>query len=437
MMHIRRLLLVLSCLIPLGVFAQMDTLQTRVYFDFGQSALRADARASLDALLARRTQTTWIMVDLTGRTDQVGDAAANERLSMRRMESVRAYLMQKAALAPEKFSLLNRGENDPLADNTTPQGKSINRSVNVVFQMARPRPANEKLPTPVPPRPVPVAVVPAVQPYDSGCKLDTTIVLPQGTRLVFNRCEYLRLKPCLSFEEALSARSAMAMGLTTQDTLGRTLESCGMIRITLAKGCTPDTCFLHPVLVKTPVPAPDCNSCASPPTLYEITQILRWRSATRESPKITIVKDKGKEYYQYEMRCPSGWKNCDCLAYTKRVKYKAPRGYKISSATLSFECPMIVLQAKPHPEKRPNVVRLYPPCPGVAPYYSVKMISPAGDLITVESQPLAKLKGRRPVRTCNSGKLKRIGRVLWVFPVFQHRLYHKYRLVARKDRIRR
>lgn len=437
MMHIRHLLLVLSCLIPLGVFAQMDTLQTRVYFDFGQSALRADARASLDALLARRTQTTWIMVDLTGRTDQVGDAAANERLSMRRMESVRAYLMQKAALAPEKFSLLNRGENDPLADNTTPQGKSINRSVNVVFQMARPRPANEKLPTPVPPRPVPVAVVPAVQPYDSGCKLDTTIVLPQGTRLVFNRCEYLRLKPCLEFEEALSAQSALAEGLSTEDTAGLPLASCGMLRITLRPGCSPDSCFKHPVRVRTLVPDKACIPCISPPSLYEITNRLAWQPANGESPKIEVVKVKGKEYYQYELRCPSGWKNCDCRIKGKRVKYKAPRGYAIQSATLAMDCPTLIIKNSPKRKWRPNIVKFIIPCPKQTPYYGYKMVSPAGDTLTVERRSLGSLKARRPIRECKTSRAKVVRRILGIIPIRKHKVYHKYFLVAKKDRIRR
>jgi outer membrane protein OmpA-like peptidoglycan-associated protein len=76
---IRNLYLVLAlCLFfPAGLFAQVDTLQTVVYFDVGQSTLRADARVRLDALLQRRGEADWVRVEFTGRTDHDGDLAAN------------------------------------------------------------------------------------------------------------------------------------------------------------------------------------------------------------------------------------------------------------------------------------------------------------------------------------------------------------------------
>jgi hypothetical protein len=428
-----RLFLALICLLPLLLPAQSDTLQTRVYFDVGKSALRADARASLDALVARRGQAQWGQVQLTGRTDFTGDSLSNLRLSERRIASVQAYLAEKGGLQPRQFKVQALGKSSPLADNQSPAGKSMNRSVSVQCQLLTvTQPQVLPAPPALPPLRVDTIPLPPKQPYDPDCTKDTTIILPKGTRLAFNRCEYLELKPCLEFEEALSARDAIARGLNTEDSLGRTLESCGMIRITLKPGCSPKDCFKHAILVKTPVPKEDCNSCVEPPTLFEITQRMSWGPPRQESPKIEIVKEKGKEYYQYELRCPGGWKNCDCLSEGPRIKIKAPRRHKIEFVRLSMDCPMIVLTKSPHPKRRPHVVKFHIPCPNSKLSYAYRMVAPDGKVTEGENKPLEKLRAKQPVRECKNHRGKRIKRVLGIFPVYRHKLYHKYFLVNKK-----
>jgi OmpA family len=166
-----------------------------VYFDVGQSTLRADARASLDALLRRRAEAEWVRVEFTGCTDHDGDLAANLRLAQRRIASVQSYLHDKGGLSAELCESQAKGEADPLADNATPIGKSINRSVLVECKIRRRRIATLLEPAGMPPGRLPdTAKLPPVVPYDADCKLDTTIVLSQGTQLVFNRCEYLELQ---------------------------------------------------------------------------------------------------------------------------------------------------------------------------------------------------------------------------------------------------
>lgn len=443
MMRNLYLVLALCLFFPVGLFAQVDTLQTVVYFDVGQSTLRADARARLDALLQRRGGADWVRVELTGRTDHDGDPAANERLAQRRIASVQAYLFQNGGLAAEICGSQAKGEADPLADNATPAGKSINRSVRIDCQVRR-RPAMTSIPS------TSLSdAVPLVQPldtvkanlipcFDADCRRDTTIVLPQGTRLVFNRCEYLRLQPCLEFEEALSAREALENGLTTMDSQGRALSSCGMIRITLRPGCSPDECFNYPVKVRSLVPKPECNPCSvMPPTLFELSRELAWQSSTKESPQIELVKEKGKEYYAYELRCPGNWKNCDCLPLGIGMKFKAPRKYIIRAVTLSMECPMVVVTRDTFNSKRPNIARFKVPCPNSKIYLSYTLLTPAGDTLHVKRHSTEKMRARKKVRDCGNPRGKRIRRVLGIFPVYRHALYHKYFLVAKKDRIRR
>ena len=67
---------------------------------------------------------------IIGHTDSTGDANYNQGLSLRRAESVRDYLIKTGAPA-EKLRVVGRGENDPVASNSTPKGQAANRRVAI------------------------------------------------------------------------------------------------------------------------------------------------------------------------------------------------------------------------------------------------------------------------------------------------------------------
>lgn len=66
-----------------------------VYFDVGQSGLSGDAKKSLDELYAVIEGNPSIKVCAIGQADKTGDPEANKRLSLKRAESVKSYLMKK------------------------------------------------------------------------------------------------------------------------------------------------------------------------------------------------------------------------------------------------------------------------------------------------------------------------------------------------------
>lgn len=87
----------------------------RIYFASGGTAIDADSRAKLEeaAALIRQTGAT---VDLIGRTDAVGSAAANERLSLRRAQRVRDTLVQLGVPADRIGEVAGRGEDEAIQD---------------------------------------------------------------------------------------------------------------------------------------------------------------------------------------------------------------------------------------------------------------------------------------------------------------------------------
>jgi OOP family OmpA-OmpF porin len=68
-------------------------------------------------------------ITIEGHTDSVGDAGYNQKLSQRRAESVRNYLITKLGVDAERLSAKGFGESKPIADNMVASGRLQNRRV--------------------------------------------------------------------------------------------------------------------------------------------------------------------------------------------------------------------------------------------------------------------------------------------------------------------
>ncbi len=70
-------------------------------------------------------------VEIRGYTDNVGSARANKRLSQRRADAVRNWLIAKG-ISPDRITAVGMGEANPIADNSTPEGRKLNRRIEFV-----------------------------------------------------------------------------------------------------------------------------------------------------------------------------------------------------------------------------------------------------------------------------------------------------------------
>lgn len=103
-----------------------------VNFAFNSAELAASAHAVLDRLAEELTRPAnqHITVEVQGHTDNVGKPDYNLRLSQRRAEAVKGYLVTRG-VAASRISAKGYGETQPVTDNHTQQGRAQNRRVVV------------------------------------------------------------------------------------------------------------------------------------------------------------------------------------------------------------------------------------------------------------------------------------------------------------------
>lgn len=93
---------------------QLDKEMRTVYFDFNKSTLNSKEKAKLDQLSKMIKDAKDVeSLDLVGFADQIGDTGYNKRLSIRRAETVKAYLASKG-LKTRKTRIEGMGESKPV-----------------------------------------------------------------------------------------------------------------------------------------------------------------------------------------------------------------------------------------------------------------------------------------------------------------------------------
>ncbi|MBA2674070.1 outer membrane protein OmpA [Ramlibacter sp.] len=100
------------------------------FFDFDKSVLKAEGKAKLDDLIGKIKGINLEVIIAVGHTDSVGTDAYNQRLSVRRAEAVKAYLVSKG-IEKNRVYTEGKGEKQPVADNKTAEGRAKNRRVEI------------------------------------------------------------------------------------------------------------------------------------------------------------------------------------------------------------------------------------------------------------------------------------------------------------------
>ena len=115
---------------PAAATTQKVTYAADAFFDFDKSVLKPEGKAKLDDLASKVQNINLEVIIAVGHTDSVGSDAYNQKLSVRRAEAVKAYLVSKG-IDKSRVYTEGKGEKQPVASNKTADGRAKNRRVEI------------------------------------------------------------------------------------------------------------------------------------------------------------------------------------------------------------------------------------------------------------------------------------------------------------------
>ena len=309
---------------------------------------------------------------ISGNTDNDADSLYNIQLSEKRALSVSSYLIGNG-IKTNKYKQEFYGENKPLASNDKSEGKQQNRRVDIYISYSIINLTKKEVP-----------VKEKKNIVRDTCLKDTTIVLPQGTVFIMNRCEYLRIKDSLKITEYLTPKSIQESNLTTLSETNEQLFTAGMWNFKFPK----DTCLKKPLIIRVPV-----DSCLSRYRMMLWIGRSNGRWGNPQLRRVKIVTVGNQKFYQFTVLCPG---NINLDVYAPKVGptvFKAKNKLKLVEVSLIWDCPRSVIsfkKDKPMKKLSGKITR-----GEKSTFVNIKAVTRQGELLSVTNKKLATLKYRR------------------------------------------
>ena len=115
---------------PVAPVSEKVTFAADAFFDFDKATLKPEGKAKLDDLVSKMGGINLEVIIAVGHTDSVGKDTYNQKLSVKRSEAVKAYLVGKG-VEKNRVYTEGKGEKQPVADNKTAEGRAKNRRVEI------------------------------------------------------------------------------------------------------------------------------------------------------------------------------------------------------------------------------------------------------------------------------------------------------------------
>ncbi len=107
--------------------------EDKVRFGFDDASLEGTSQQALDVFIEDlHSRDESVYIEIQGHTDSTGDELYNLALGERRGESVRRYLSSDGQVPLHRMAVISYGESAPISDNSTKEGRAMNRRVTLV-----------------------------------------------------------------------------------------------------------------------------------------------------------------------------------------------------------------------------------------------------------------------------------------------------------------
>jgi len=107
-------------------------IEDTVLFEFGSAEIAPDFYPLLGLGVVLMDIQDGVTIEVYGHTDSAGSDETNLALSQARVDAVEAFWVSQGA-DPDRITAIGKGEAEPVADNSTPEGQQLNRRVEIVI----------------------------------------------------------------------------------------------------------------------------------------------------------------------------------------------------------------------------------------------------------------------------------------------------------------
>ncbi len=102
-----------------------------ITFDVGKSTIKPESMGEINRIVQLMNENPTLKFSVEGHTDSTGNAASNQTLSEARSQAIVAKLVEMG-IAADCLTAVGKGQNNPIADNGTDEGRAKNRRVEFV-----------------------------------------------------------------------------------------------------------------------------------------------------------------------------------------------------------------------------------------------------------------------------------------------------------------
>ena len=104
-----------------------------ITFDVGKATIKPESMGEINRIVQLMTENPDLKFSVEGHTDSTGNATSNQTLSEQRSQAIVAKLVE-LGIAQDRLTAVGKGQNNPIADNNTDEGRAKNRRVEFVKQ---------------------------------------------------------------------------------------------------------------------------------------------------------------------------------------------------------------------------------------------------------------------------------------------------------------
>ncbi len=102
-----------------------------ITFDVGKATIKPESMGEINRIVQLMTENPDLKFSVEGHTDSTGNAASNQTLSEQRSQAIVDKLVE-LGIAKDRLTAVGKGQNSPIADNSTDEGRAKNRRVEFV-----------------------------------------------------------------------------------------------------------------------------------------------------------------------------------------------------------------------------------------------------------------------------------------------------------------